>query len=65
MWAISSRAPDLAVPRAVRRPSRRISLLIDIAVAVVVVGMLGLMIIAPSLEAGPFQESAWSPVPDP
>ncbi|MEV6269078.1 HAMP domain-containing sensor histidine kinase [Kribbella sp. NPDC051936] len=54
MWAISSRAPDLAVPRAVRRPSRRIGLLIDIAVAVVVVGMLGLMIIEPGLEAGPF-----------
>ncbi|HWD81574.1 MAG TPA: HAMP domain-containing sensor histidine kinase [Kribbella sp.] len=55
MSVISSRAPDLAAPRAARlRPSPRIGLLIDIAVAAVVVGMLGLMIALPGLEAGPF-----------
>ncbi|WP_166658902.1 sensor histidine kinase KdpD [Kribbella sp. VKM Ac-2571] len=47
--------PDLAGLRAAYfRPAQRIGLLIDISVAAVVVGMLGLMIVLPSLEAGPF-----------
>src|SRR5690348_8708258 len=55
MSAISSRAHELAAPRVGRlRPPARIGLLIDIAVAAVVVGMLGLMIVFPGLEAGPF-----------
>ncbi|GAA1137445.1 hypothetical protein GCM10009630_40580 [Kribbella jejuensis] len=55
MSAISSRAPELAAPRVGRlRPPARIGLLIDIAVAAVVVGMLALMIVFPGLEAGPF-----------
>lgn len=45
MSAISSRAPELAAPRPAEvRPAPRIGLLIEIAVSVVVVGLLGLMV---------------------
>jgi signal transduction histidine kinase len=53
MSAISSRAPELPTVAGLR-PSARISLLIDVAVATVVIGMLALMIVLPRLEAGPF-----------
>src|SRR5437879_1117342 len=55
MSAINSRAPESPASRTAGcRPSRRISVLIDVTVAAVVAGMLGLMIALPGHEAAPF-----------
>jgi signal transduction histidine kinase len=55
MSATNSRAPEVTQTRfALSRPGRRVGIVVDVALGVFVVGMLGLMIALPGHEAGPF-----------